>query len=256
MKQELIKIAREVGTSAGVLLPRKLLGATIKITVLEEAPNPLIDSLGILERCNVTDDVLGVYLVGSYSRGDNGLGSDVDVLVITQGTTKIINEGKYNLTLISKEDLEKSLKENFIYYYPMIVEAKTLLNKGLIEDYKKILIEKKDFNSFLTDTQEMIKKIKEMIDSDVRLKNKNTGDSVSYSLVLRLRTLYIFDKLKKGKLWLNKEFMGLINKKIYERYVYVKNGGHVSNKTPIKEATEMLSILEKEVKKWLKEKKD
>jgi len=250
MKYELIKTTREVGTSAGVILPRKLLGATVKITVLEEAPNPLLDSLKILENHKLAQEILGMYLVGSYARGENKLHSDIDVLVVTQNTTKTINEGRYSLTLVSMKDLEQSLKDNLIYYLPMIKEAKTLLNNNLIETFKDLKIGEKHIRRILMETQKAIVKIRKMIELDSKLGNCNTGDSVSYSLILRLKSLYIVGKLKKGILWSNKEFERLVSSKIYERYLYVKNENKVLSKTPLKEAQQMLKLLEEEVKKW------
>ena len=136
--EPIVKIAREVGTSAGVLLPRSLLGAKVKVTVIEEAPNPLMDSLKILEENGLNSSVLGIYLTGSYARKEATLESDVDILVITGNITKNISEGRYSLTLVSLKDLEKGLEDNSISYYPMIFEAEVLINGALIEKYKKI----------------------------------------------------------------------------------------------------------------------
>jgi predicted nucleotidyltransferase len=248
--EPIVKIAREVGTSAGVLLPRSLLGAKVKVTVIEEAPNPLMDSLKILEENGLNSSVLGIYLTGSYARKEATLESDVDILVITGNITKNISEGRYSLTLVSLKDLEKGLEDNSISYYPMIFEAEVLINGALIEKYKKINLSKSNLGGYLKSTREMIEKIEKMIDLDNKLGNKNTNDHVAYSLVLRLKGFYILKKILQGKKWSNREFLKKIDGLIYDRYLNVKRNDKYLNKTPIVDAEKMLNVLKKEVKEW------
>ena len=92
---------------------------------------------------------------------------------------------------------------------------------------------------------------------------EKVSDSASYSLILRLRTLYIIDCLKKDRLWKKEEFLDLI-KKIsgsliaYERYLIVKEDSSKSYKLPIEEAKRLMDYINKnnKIRKWVKEKKD
>ena len=251
MKQELIKTTRKLGSSAGVLLPKALLGARVKVTVLEEPIKPLEETIRVLGKEGLLGRVLGIYLVGSYAREEAGLKSDVDILVITSGVTRLIQEGKYSFNLVSEAELRKSLKENPIHYLPMILEAKTLLNESLILKYKRVRVSRAGTLRLMKDVEKALKKARKLIDLDKALGNKNTGDVVSYSLVLRLKSLLIMEAILKKKAWSNKKIRSLVEGRLYERYLYVKNNvGKDKNKTPIIEAEALISLIEK----WLKEK--
>jgi len=97
-----------------------------------------------------------------------------------------------------------------------------------------------------------------------KLSEKNIGDAVAYSLILRLREVYIVDCLKKNKLWKTNEFVEMVKKisgsvEAYDRYLAVKNRGEAKEILKLGEAKKLLAYLEKKIseqKKWLKEIKD
>jgi predicted nucleotidyltransferase len=250
MKQKLIRVARRVGTSSGVILPIGLLGATVQVSVLQEPVSPLLDSLKILEKHKLSSDVLSIGLIGSHARGENNVDSDVDILIISESVNMTIEEGKYSVVIVSKNELEKSLKSNSIYYFPMIREAIPLMNEHLLNYFKKYEVGS-SWRTFTKDTMGALSKAKKMIELDEKLGNKNTGDSVAYSLVLRLRSLYLLKMIGEKKKATNREFSKLVSSVMYERYKAVKSG-KMLNKTPIVEAVKMI----KNIEKWLKEKKD
>lgn len=250
MEQELIRVARRVGTSSGVILPIKLLGATVKVSVLEEPINPLLDSLRILEKHKLSSDVLSIGLIGSYARGENDVGSDVDILVISEGVNMTIEKGKYSIVVVSRNELKKSLKSNLIYYFPMIREAVPLMNEHLLNDFKKYKVDNGSLKMFVRDTKRALLRAKRMIKLDEKIGNKNTGDSVAYSLILRLRSLYLLKKINENKKATKREFLKFVSPVMYERYKAVKDG-KMSNRTPIVEAVKMIEDIEK----WLKGKR-
>jgi hypothetical protein len=99
--------------------------------------------------------------------------------------------------------------------------------------------------------------------------SKELGEGVSkasaYSLILRLRTIYILDCLRKNKLWKREGLLKLIKKisgslDSYEIYGDVKNNKKKRrNYLSIQEAEKLMNYIVKEngeIKKWLKEKKD
>ena len=77
--QELIKPIVKFGNSAGVILPREWLNGKAKIELVEKPLNINKDILEILEP--YFNDIQGIYLVGSYARGEQTQESDIDVLV-------------------------------------------------------------------------------------------------------------------------------------------------------------------------------
>ena len=260
MEEIMIKNTIKVGNSAGVLLPRKYLNSKVKITL--EPLNIEKDILEILAEKKLLKDVLGVYLVGSYARKEETIESDVDILVITQNTNKRIKEGKYELICISITEFKRQLKENVLPLLAMIKESKVIINRNLIKEYINTSLTKKNIKWHIDTTKSAMKIVNEYIKLAEETERK-ASDSASYSLILRLRTLYIIDCLKKGKLWKKEEFLGLI-KKIsgsliaYERYLVVKNDSAKDYNLPVEEAKRLMNYVNQknnEVEKWLKEKK-
>lgn len=259
--ETLVKQARMVGNSAGVLLPKNWHGKNVVVTLMDILPKEILkDVIEILSERKLLNDILGIYLIGSYARNKNEitLESDIDILIITEHTNKETSEGKYNIILIPESELAKSLKENSIHYYPMIYEAKSLLNSQLL---KKLRKHKLKIDSYIKSTKMMLEKNKNMINLDEKLGNETTGDVVAYSLVLRLRGFYILEKLSENKIWNKQEFMKLVknitgNPKIYERYIYIKEKNNFKKNTiSIKDANKLIDYLEKELTKWENAKK-
>jgi predicted nucleotidyltransferase len=260
MKQELVKPIVRVGNSAGVLLPKEWLNGRARIELVEK---PIDIKSDVIERLGpYLDKTFGIYIVGSYARNEQTKESDVDILVITENIDKRIEEGKYNLILISKQELEKQLKSNALPLIPMLKEAKPLLNSKLIEKYKKTELMKDNLRFHIETTKSALKMNKEAIDI-ARMAGEVVSKNISYSLILRLRETYIVEQINKNKLPSNKELIRLIikitgSKSLYENYLRIKE-----NKKPLKdisiEESEKLHIyINKKIKeqeKWIKTRK-
>ncbi|MDO8622987.1 MAG: nucleotidyltransferase domain-containing protein [archaeon] len=257
---ELIKNTIKLGNSAGVLLPKEFLNTQVKIIL-----QPLDierDILNILMEEKILENVLGCYLIGSYARKEQTIESDIDVLVITDKIDKRIVKGKYDILLVSKEIVDKKMDENIFPLLPMMIEAKPLINKDLIKNYVNTTLTRKNLKWHIDTTKSAMKVVREYIKLAEEVEEK-VRDAASYSLILRLRTMYIIDCLKNGKLWTKREFFSLI-KKIsgsliaYERYLDSKNNNSKKAKLPIEEAKRLMNYVNqknKDVEKWLKEKK-
>lgn len=261
--ETVISRARQVGNSSGVLLPRGWLNKRVVVTLAEPDEKDILHSvLEILYTEGILKNVLGIYLIGSHARGrgESTAESDIDLLVITDNINRTIDKDNYQINLIGKSMLLKSLKEMPFHYFPMIYEARPLLNQELLALYKKLKINLK--SSFIKDTKKALKESKEIISLDKRLGSNKTGDAVAYSLILRLRGLYILDRISKKQLWVKKEFEDLIKKitgnlDVYKRYLHAKGkGGSKDNSIYIKDAEKIINYLEKEMLKWENMKKD
>lgn len=258
---ELIKNTIRVGNSAGVLLPKEFLNTQVKIIL-----QPLDierDILDILIEAKILANVLGVYLVGSYARKEQTIESDIDVLVVTDSLNDQIKKGKYDLMLVSKELIDEKMEKNIFPLIPMMIEAKPIINKKLLNEYVSTPLTLQNLKWHIDTTKSAMK----VIEASIKLakeSNINEGDAYAYSLILRLRTLYIIDCLKKGKLWKKQGFLDLIKKTsgsliAYERYLSSKNKNTLECKLPVDEAEKLMKYINeknKEVEKWLKEKKD
>jgi hypothetical protein len=104
--------------------------------------------------------------------------------------------------------------------------------------------------------------IEEALNKD-RIRNNNKkyiNDKIVYTLILRIRTLYIIDKLIKKKNYLKKDFIRLINKVsngtiAYERYLAVKNNSGIKEIMSIKEIERLYKYLSNqllEIKRLMK----
>ncbi len=256
MIKEIVKNAKEWGNGAGVLLPREWKGKEVKVTLIDRSLEIKKEVFDILNE--YLEDILGIYLIGSYARGEGKKRSDVDLLVITNKTNEKIEKGKYNFILIAKEAVERSLENNVLPLLPMLKEAKSLLNSKLIEDYKKTKLTKKNLKFHIETTKSAMKLVKEFIESD-RTDNKKISDRVMYSLGLRLREVYIVDCLIKNKKITTRGLFKIIEqmnaKETYEAYLRSKDTDSAKRKVEIDEAEKAYSYILKKIKeqeKWVK----
>lgn len=251
----------KVGNSAGVVLPREWLNGIAKIELIRKPLDIKKDVFEIIDP--YLEQVLGVYLTGSYARGEESERSDVDVLVITDNLNKKIENGRYNIILASENELINQVKKNAFPLIPMIAEAKTLLNNKLIKDIsEKYKINRDNVKPVVELTKSAQNINKSFLALDKELSSK-TSSTIAYSLVLNLRSLYIINCLRKNKKWSSKELKLIIKKvsgslKLYEGYLRVKSGEKAKDDILIEEAENLYSYIENEiyeVEKWLKEKK-
>ena len=81
--ETILKQAREVGTSAGVLLPRSWLNKQVVVTLFQPSKEKMAqDIMSFLFKEKLNEEAKGIYLFGSYSRGDFDFNSDIDILII------------------------------------------------------------------------------------------------------------------------------------------------------------------------------
>jgi len=250
MVQELIKPVIKVGNSAGVLVPKKWLNGKAHVELVEKPVNILNDVLEILG--SRQEDVVGIYVVGSYARNEQKEKSDIDILVITNKTEDRIERANYNIILIPKDRVEKILNENILPLLPMIKEAKPLLNSALIDKYKNTKLTKKNLRFHIETTKSALKVIKEAVDL-AKIENENISDNIIYSLILRLREVYIVDCLLKNKISTTKGVLSLIenltgSRSSYDAYIRSKKGKKTKKLVSIKEANEIYRYIDKRIK--------
>ncbi|MAG02087.1 hypothetical protein CMI42_02015 [Candidatus Pacearchaeota archaeon] len=250
---ELIKPTRKLGNAAGVLLPKELANSLVKIEIIDYLLDE-IDLMKLLREYIDLNEIIGVYLVGGYARGDYDNDSDVDVLVISGNVDLEINKDKYQITIIPKEVLDQ--QKGYPLYYHMINEAKPVLNEYLLNSYRKDLkLSINGIKEYIKATKKMIKKA----ESHVRSKNSKNGrtdDAVAYSLILRLRGLYLLDCVddrkkssKNGLLSLIKSLTSSLD--MYDRYNAIKNNKKLKEDSiEIGDAQKVIDYLKEGLEKW------
>lgn len=250
-----IKKAIKAGNSSAVILPRAWLNKEVRIELIKKNPEIILhDVLEILKKHAPLKSVIGIYLTGSYARGEEDENSDIDILVITDNIDKeMINEGIYNVLIVSYQLVNQKLEENLLPIGPMIKEAKPLINGEFIEDLE-IEITKKNIKWYINTTKEKLDIIKEYIDDAKNRNKKYLVDKIAYTLVLRIRTLEIIKKLIQNKDYSKRKFEKLIkkiskNNNAYERYLASKNHLKEEYKLTIDESERLYEYLKKDLER-------
>jgi len=245
----LTKHAVKLGNSAGILLPKEWLGKEVKAVLLEKPIDIKRDILKIIEP--FSDEVIGIYVTGSYARNEQTKDSDIDILIITENKNKLINSGKYHIIAVSLEEIKKALNENIITILPMLKEAKPILNKHLLEELKTTTITYEKLKWHIDTSKSALKIVRSLLD----LEGKTVKSaSIIYSLILRLREAYIAKCLLKNKEYKTKDLIKLLNKYLNKKateellkvYGYEKENKKTKF-TVLKEDAEKLYSLVKEI---------
>ena len=195
------------------------------------------------------DEIIGIYLVGSYARGEEDNDSDIDVLVISDNIDmEMIHEGIYNILIVSEELLEWKLSHDLLPVGAMLKEAKPLINSSYL-DLIKIKVTKENIKWYIDTTEEKLKLVRKILKST---NGNKINDRVVYSLVLRIRTFYIIQKLIRNKVHSKKELIKLIGKisgadNAYESYLTVKNDLNESYNTTMEETEKLYGYLKNQL---------
>ncbi len=246
-QEQIVRRAKVFGNGAHVFVPKEWAGEEIivlrpiKKDVRERAFNVLNDYF---------DKIIGVYLYGSYARGENKADSDVDLLVITSEKIKIKEKG-FSILCIEEKDIEESVKLEPLLMYSILSEAKSIINEALLERLKtEYRAKKSDFAEFISSTKKFIKINKEFLDSE----KDYASEAVIYSLVLRLRGVFIIKKLIKGEKYSHKEFKHWIKSNvkidfdlIYELYRKSKMEMKIKEKVKKKDALLLIEFLREQI---------
>ncbi len=201
MQEQLRKKVVKFGNGSIVYTPKDWIGREVIVTLpklsIKEELFKLLDPYLL--------HIQGIYLYGSFTRNEQEQDSDIDVLVIADKKFKIESK-RFDINVHSFESLKKILKDNPIYLL-IIKEARTILNGSLLEELKNFKLSNPDFSFILDTTRNLLEINKDFIDIEKEMQTENFDNpAVIYSLVLRLRGLYMIDCILKNKSYLNKNF--------------------------------------------------
>jgi len=265
-QEKIVKQVRAFGTGAAVIVPKYWIGERVEISVKtipwkQELIKLILPYL---------DKIKGVYLIGSYARGEEKADSDIDILIVAEEQLKIESK-RFHISILTSENLDKRsfLK---IFLYAALLEAKAILNASLLQELKqKAKPCYKEVKDYLYTTKLGINSIDSLISIDKSEESKYfTSMGVIYSIILRLRGLFILKNSLKGRATSLKEFRKeLINKgiskNILEEFygVYLKEKKDMKigqKKILLKDVEKIMNILKKwyeqrnkELKLWKKE---
>ncbi len=249
MEIEIKKTVR-AGNSSAVILPRAWLNKEVRVELVKKTNEKILrDVLEIIEKHMSYERIIGIYLSGSYARGEESGDSDVDVLVISDEVDmKEIREGLYSILIVSWGLLKWKLENDIFPVGPMIKEAIPLINGDYLKHLKEtIYVTKKNIKWYLDTTEEKLDALKKHIENSYKI----VDNRVIYTLVLRIRTIKMIQKLVKNQVYSKQELVKLINKvsgskNAYKSYLGHKNGLNKSNVTSKKEAEKLYEYLKQE----------
>ncbi len=259
-EQELIKPIVKMGNSACVLLPKAWIDGKARVKLIEKPLDIKRDLFEILDP--YLEDIFGIYLAGSYARGEQTPESDVDVIVISRNLKKEIVHGKYHISIYTIESVEKTIKDNPIMICPRLLEAKAILNQSLLEELKRAT-SKIRVKEFIQDTKRIIKIDEGFIKLDKEESKILKSESVIYSLILRLRAVFLVKIMLNKKSYSKKIFkswlIGEIGSErevdgIYSIYEKIRDNKKTKGEIELSSAEKLINLLKEEVKKLEKRK--
>lgn len=254
---EITRSVSKWGNSAGILLPREWLGNQVKIVFIDRTLEIKKEVLNILEP--YLEEIAGIYLVGSYARSEETEDSDIDIIAFSDSLKKEIKSGKYHISIVPLEAIKKTLNGKYPeLILPRLMEVKVLLNKNLIEELKKKKADKSSFESFIKDTKRIIKINKEIIEMDKLDGDFLESESVVYSIMLRLRGLFLIKcfighkdySYKSFKNWIAPALEAKDFEQIYQKYRDIKEKRKNKFKIKISSMEKLMLFLESEIQKW------
>jgi len=122
---EFVKKTRKVGNSAGVLLPKKLLGAEVKIIVINKPFDLRKEVFKLVENC--LQNIVGIYILNK---------NPPEVLAISENIKRIIETGKIKLNIVPLDLIKKDIKTQQLLRQKLM-KAEIILNQLLLEELRK-----------------------------------------------------------------------------------------------------------------------
>lgn len=260
---EHIADVRKWGNGGGVLLPREWLGMQVKFVLIDRTLELRKEVLAILEP--YMEEIMGIYLVGSYARGDQREDSDIDILVISHQMKKMIRSGKYEIEIMPLKQVLALMKQYPAMIYPKIVDARPLMNKGLLEELRDIPLAPDAMRRYLHDCTRIIREDRALLAKDARSGEVLRSTSIVYSALLRLRALYMMQQIEKRERYSTEAFESQVIASLgigraewsdlHEVYKAVRDDRRTRVRVPLATAARLIDVLERAVKTYGKTKK-
>ena len=258
VKEQIVKTVVKSGNGGAVWVPKNWLGQEV-IVILPQKPKLEIKEKIIHLLEPYLKDVISVFIYGSYARHEETKESDIDIMIITNYKNIKINikKPKLEINVFELYKFKKAIEKYPVMYYQIVQEAEPLINGFVLEELKNIKIDNKNFKSYLNETKEHIKSNKEFLELDKLDGIFIESYSIIYSIMLRLRGVFIIKCIldtekfsnKEFKKWLKKE--GLINQgfeQFYNIYRTVRDNKNIRNiKIKIFIVEKLLNILTNEL---------
>lgn len=257
IREQLIKPVVKSGNGGAVWVPKDWLGQEV-IVILPERPQVNIRQ-NILRKLEPRlKDVIGVYLYGSYARQEQTPQSDIDVLVVTREKTFEMKESGLEFTILPLERLRRAIQKSPEMFYTMVQEAQPIINEPLLEELQNIQPEKKALRAYLTQTKEHLKTSRQLFELDKQEGSHLKSHAVMYSVMLRLRGIFIIQCIVHKKRFSSLTFRKWLEAKsikksefqeAYQAFRAVRDEKKIKQKLSLEMVERLMRILEEETDK-------
>ncbi len=122
-QRRFLRKTRKVGNSCGVLLPKYLLGADVRVFVATLPLAPKKDVMKIL--APILEEILGVYFIKMQ-------GKKAEILAVSTKVEEKIEKGRYKIDVVPLAEVKK--KREII---DKLKKAKVIINKKLLGELRK-----------------------------------------------------------------------------------------------------------------------
>jgi predicted nucleotidyltransferase len=250
-QEQLIRKVSIFGNGAHLFAPKEWANENVLIVRIEK--KPIKQEVLELIMTNL-DKVIGVFLYGSHARGEASENSDIDVLVIATEKFDVGKKNGIDLIVLSEKEIDNAIKTNPILLYSIFKEAKPIINEDYLLKLREIKLNKNDFKPFLEQTINSIKSSQKLFELDKKT-GKYASNSLIYSLILRLRGLFIIKSLLLKKDFSNTNFKKWMQFQkvnfdfVYEVYRGIRDNKKERDVVPLVQGEILLNLLKNELTK-------
>ena len=242
-----LKDVKKYGNSGGVYLPAEWVGGQVRVELVRKPADPRKDLLAL-----PLEHVVSIILYGSYVRGEMTEGSDIDVLIVTDGHKIDIPklDGRYEINVRSASQAKALAERDPIFYKAIKDESKALFNHEFLEDLRNV----KPKASSAATRLELSESSLNIIKSFMELGSEPSD--MAYPLMMRFKEILFiecfFTNSKYTTGLLRKEILAAgISRKDFQSlmsiYRAVRGGREAVEKVSADAITRLAGLLEKKI---------
>ncbi|MBS3108332.1 nucleotidyltransferase domain-containing protein [Candidatus Woesearchaeota archaeon] len=259
VNSQITKFVTKSGNGAVVYVPSAWMDKKVSVSLIDV---DISEELFYLFKPNL-ENVMGVYLYGSYARKEQLEDSDIDILVIADKKFEL-KPSKFDIRVIDINTMKEGIRRNPIIFYSIIHEAKPIINSHLLEELKNADKRLFNFSWFIRTSKSALGIARGFLELSKQNGIKYADNSSIYSIMLRARGLYIMLCIISGKKYTNEGFLvflvnlGAVRElvdKMYDVYRAEKMNKTTSASIPIDGVYKIGLIIERAMKKYAKKKK-
>lgn len=198
---QITRTVQQIGNGAHIYLPKEMAGKKVVVSLARKSMDEIEMEILMILRAHLKH-ISGIYLYGSYARGEETAESDIDVLVIGEVEIKK-RVGEYDIASASQEQIEKTIENNAVLILPLLREAKAILNEAWLDRYKKRRLTKRNTRWYIETTESSLK----LAEDWIRERDLTVIDSLVYPLIMRLRGLMLIESLLHDKRYSHKSLL-------------------------------------------------